>query len=487
VKISIVGTGYVGLVSGVCMAAKGHDVTCVDIDRSKVDRINRGDPPIHEAGLEALLKANLGTRFRATTDLAEAVAATELTMIAVGTPFDGDEIDLGYIREASRQIGEALGRIGRYHVVLVKSTVVPGTTQEVVAPILEAASGRRAGKDFGLGMNPEFLREGVAVSDFMEPDRIVLGGIDERTLEVLDRAYAPFEGVDVLRTDPRTAETIKYAANALLASLISFSNEIGNLCARLDGVDVTEVMRGVHLDRRISPLLEDGSRIKPALTTYLEAGCGFGGSCFPKDVKALIAYGSRMGSPMRVLDSVIDVNARQPARVLELLGAHFPDLSGVRVTVLGLAFKPGTDDMRESPAIPVVQALLAQGAKVRAFDPVAEHEARRLFGEGALEYARTLDAAVTDTDAVLLMTRWPEFATLPELFAGMARQPLLVDGRRMLDKASFTRYEGIGLRSAPSRPAGGRALSADAADLEGQPGFTRTSGSTRVGERSVQP
>jgi len=448
VKISIVGTGYVGLVSGVCLAAKGHDVTCVDIDQSKVERINRGDPPIHEEGLTELLRSNLGVRFRATTDLQAAVAATEVTMIAVGTPFDGEEIDLGYIREASRQIGEALRTSYRYHVVLVKSTVVPGTTQEVVAPILEAASGKRAGKDFGLGMNPEFLREGVAVSDFMEPDRIVLGGIDERSLDVLDRVYAPFAGVDVVRTNPRTAETIKYAANALLAAMISFSNEIGNLCARLDGVDVTEVMRGVHLDRRISPVLEDGRRIKPAFTTYLEAGCGFGGSCFPKDVKALIAYGSRAGSPMRVLDSVIEVNAQQPAKVLELLRGRFPELAGVRVTVLGLAFKPGTDDMRESPAIPVVRELVERGARVRAFDPIAEHEARKLFGGDAIEYAETLGAAVADADAVLLMTRWPEFARLPEMFAGMARQPLLVDGRRMLDKAAFQHYEGIGLKSA---------------------------------------
>jgi UDPglucose 6-dehydrogenase/GDP-mannose 6-dehydrogenase len=296
-------------------------------------------------------------------------------------------------------------------------------------------------------MNPEFLREGVAISDFMEPDRIVLGGIDERTLAVLDRVYAPFAGVDILRTNPRTAETIKYAANALLATMISFSNEIGNLCARLDGVDVVEVMRGVHLDRRISPLLEDGRRIKPAFTTYLEAGCGFGGSCFPKDVKALIAYGSQAGSPMRVLDSVIEVNARQPAKVLDLLLAHFPELAGVRVTVLGLAFKPGTDDMRESPAIPIVRELVGRGARVRAFDPVAQHEARKLFGVAAVEFAETLGSALKDADAVLLLTRWPEFARLPELFAGMEREPLLVDGRRMLDKAGFRRYEGIGLKS----------------------------------------
>jgi UDPglucose 6-dehydrogenase len=447
-RVSIIGTGYVGLVSGVCLAAKGHDVVCVDVDRSKVDRINRGEPPIHEDGLEALLRSTLDKRFRATTDLREAVLSADVTLIAVGTPFDGDEIDLSYIREASRQIGEVLADKDGFPVVLVKSTVVPGTTDEVVVPLLEKSSGKQAGRDFGVGMNPEFLREGVAIADFMEPDRIVLGGMNDRTLDILEALYAPFEGVDKVRTNPRTAETIKYAANALLATMISYSNEIGNLCASLEDVDSTEVMRGVHLDRRLSPLQPDGRRITPAFTTYLEAGCGFGGSCFPKDVKALIAYGKKLGNPMRVLDAVIEVNAHQPAKVLERLRRHFPDLEGLRVSVLGLAFKPGTDDMRESPSVPVVTELLSLGARVKAFDPIAQPEAERLFGTTRLDYAQTLDAAVTDVDAVILLTRWPEFSRLPELFAAMKQEPLLIDGRRMLDKRQFRRYEGIGLRAA---------------------------------------
>ena len=451
-RVSIVGTGYVGLVSGVCLAEKGHQVVCVDVDREKVDRINRGSPPIHERGLPELLRQNLGSTFRATTDLREAVLNSDLSMIAVGTPFAGDEIDLRFIREVAGQIGAVLRDKPAYHVVVVKSTVVPGTTDDVVRPLLEAASGKQAGPDFGVGMNPEFLREGEAVQDFLSPDRIVLGALDARTAEVMEKLYAGFTGVEALRTSPRTAETIKYAANALLATMISFSNEIGNLCAGIDGVDVVEVMRGVHLDRRLSPLLADGRRIVPGFTTYLEAGCGFGGSCFPKDVKALIAFGRNAGAPMRLLDAVIEVNALQPYRILALLDRHFPALAGVYVAVLGLAFKPGTDDVRESPALPVVRELLVRGARVRAFDPVAMGEAQRLLDDERVAFAKDLRDAVEGVHAAVIMTRWPEFGDLPRLLEDRTDPPLVIDGRRMLAPNSVARYEGIGFG-----PTGGRA------------------------------
>ena len=449
-KISIIGTGYVGLVSGVCLAEKGHDVTCVDIDQAKVDRINAGQSPIHEKGLDDLLAKVCGVNFRATSDLRAAVLGSDISMIAVGTPFDGEEIDLKYIRAAASQIGEALKDKPSYHVVLVKSTVVPGTTNDVVLPLVEQASGKKAGPDFGVGMNPEFLREGEAVQDFLFPDRIVLGGIDGRTLDLLEQLYQPFDGVDQLRTDPRTAEMIKYTANSLLATMISFSNEIGNLCASIPNVDVTEVMRGVHLDKRLSPILADGTRIKPSFTTYIEAGCGFGGSCFPKDVKALIAHGRKLGRDMSLLDSVIKVNLAQPATVLDLLAPHFDDLAGVRVTVLGVAFKPGTDDIRESPALPIIRELLARKAVVKAFDPVAREEAEKHFGKGALDFAETLEDAVDGAQAVLLLTRWPEFERLPEVIASQSGQPVLIDGRRVIPKHSVTRYEGIGMGPAVS-------------------------------------
>lgn len=445
-KISVVGTGYVGLVSGVCLAAKGHTVTCVDVDETKVERINRADPPIFERGLKELLSETVGSLLFATTDLREAVMQSELSIIAVGTPFDGDEIDLTYIRTVAQQIGEILRDKDDYHVVVVKSTVVPGTTDEVVKPILERASGKAAGRDFGVGMNPEFLREGEAIDDFMNPDRIVLGGMDDRTQETLAQVYAAFPEVDKLKTSNKTAEMIKYTANSLLATMISFSNEIGNLCATLGDIDVVEVMQGVHLDKRLSPILPDGTRIKPSFTTYLEAGCGFGGSCFPKDVKALIAHGKKAGRPMPLLEAVIEVNAHQPEQVLGLLEKHFPDLKDRRVAVLGLAFKPETDDMRESPAIPIVQHLLAHGASVRAYDPIAAHEARKIFGNGQISYTESLPEAIEAAEAIVLLTRWKEFNALPSHLQNRSPQPLVIDGRRMLDKTQIAKYEGIGLR-----------------------------------------
>ncbi len=445
-RVSVIGTGYVGLVSGVCLAETGHSVTCVDIDPAKVDKINKAIAPIYEKGLEVLLKKNSGVRLFATTDLREAVLNSDISLIAVGTPFDGSAIDLKYIREVARQIGEVLKDKDTYHVVVVKSTVVPGTTDDVVLPILEQASGKKAGKDFGVGMNPEFLREGEAVDDFMFPDRIVLGGIDKRTQDVMAQLYEVFPQVDKLKTSAKTAEMIKYTANSLLATMISFSNEIGNLCTALGGIDVVDVMRGVHLDKRLTPILESGERIVPVFTTYLEAGCGFGGSCFPKDVKALIVHGQDRGQPMQLLDSVIAINERQPQQVLDILQRRLPDVGKSRIAVLGLAFKPGTDDMRESPSIPIVQALQKLGTQMKAYDPVAKTEAMHLFGTHNIQYIDSLEDTLADVDAVVLLTRWPEFKRVPELLSKMDKAPLMIDGRRMLDKTQFEQYEGIGLQ-----------------------------------------
>lgn len=444
-KVAVVGTGYVGLVSGVCLAHKGHDVTCVDNDAAKVEKINNAVSPIYEEGLDELLSANIGKNLRATSDLKNAVINSEVSLLAVGTPFDGDRIDLKYIRQVAKEIGEALKEKDGYHVVVVKSTVVPGTTDNVVTPFLEEYSGKIAGKDFGVGMNPEFLREGAAIDDFMHPDRIVLGGVDAQTHEVMDALYAPFSGVDVLKTNNKTAEMIKYTSNSLLATLISFSNEIGNLAAALGGIDALDVMKGVHLDKRVSPILENGQRVVPAITTYLEAGCGFGGSCFPKDVKALISHGEGADQSMSLLKAVIDINRAQPQEVLDRLNKHFPNTQGLKVAVLGLAFKPGTDDMRESPAIPIVNRLVADKAIVRVYDPIAEEQAKLTFSGADITYCRSLDDTLEAADAVLLLTRWPEFKDLPAALDRLGIDPLVVDGRRMLSKVAFRRYEGIGI------------------------------------------
>jgi len=454
--ISVVGTGYVELVSGVCLAEKGHRVICVDLDEDKVAKINAGQSPIHEDGLDELLQGNIGSRLTATTDLADAVAKTRLTIIAVGTPFDGSAIDTSYIEAASTEIGTALRDKKDFHTVVVKSTVVPGTTDNVVLPLLEKASGKRVG-EFGVSMNPEFLREGAAIGDFMDPDRIVYGGTDERTLSELDELYSVFDNVDKIRTSNKTAEMIKYTANSLLATLISFSSEMGNLCAGLGEIDVVDVMKGVHLDRRLSPIMENGDRVVPAITTYIEAGCGFGGSCFPKDVKALISHGQSAGQEMNILQSVMDINHTQPFELLKLLKKHFDSLQGLKVAVLGLAFKPGTDDMRESAAIPIVNALHDEGATISAYDPIAMNEARTRFTDIPVEYAESTEAAVRGADAVVIVTTWDEFRSLPAIINKLDPTPLVVDGRRMLDKNSVPRYEGIGLSVTPVTPAGSKA------------------------------
>ena len=443
-KISVVGTGYVGLVSGVCLAQKGHHVTCVDNNLQKVEEINHGKSPIYEEGLDNLLIDNIGARLQATNDLERAVDETDLTLIAVGTPFDGDEIDLRYIQQVAKEIGKALEKKSSYHVVVVKSTVVPGTTDDVVLPLLEKYSGKTAGKDFGVGMNPEFLREGSAITDFMNPDRIVLGGIDSRSQELLARVYEPFPDADTLTVNNKTAEMIKYTSNSLLATLISFSNEIGNLCASLGDIDAIDVMRGVHLDKRVSPILESGQRITPGITSYLEAGCGFGGSCFPKDVKALIAHGKKSGQPMHLLENVITVNKEQPDKMLQYLNNHFPDLREVRVAVLGLAFKPGTDDMRESPAIPIVQRLVSASADITAYDPVAQEEAEKIFAAGEITYCGSVTETVKNAQAILILTRWDEFKELPGVLGDLKTSPVIIDGRRMLPQDCVACYEGIG-------------------------------------------
>jgi UDPglucose 6-dehydrogenase len=430
-RVCIVGTGYVGLVSGACFAELGHHVTCVDVDMRRIEALQRRRSPIFEAGLDELLERHVGNRMSATTDLRAAVRGSEITFIAVGTPFDGQRIDVSYVRQAATEVGAALAEVDEYHVVVVKSTVVPGTTDQVVRPLLEAASGKRCGADIGLCMNPEFLSEGSAVRDFLFPDRIVLGGIDQRSTAVLERVYAPFpQDVPRLPTNTRTAEMIKYASNALLAALISFSNEIANLGARIGGIDATEVMRGVHLSQYFRELTADRM---PAITAFLKPGCGFGGSCLPKDVKALIAHGRNAGASMPLLESVIRINEQQPAKTVELLRRYAPNLGGLRVAVLGLSFKPGTDDVRESPAFPIMRELLAQGAEIKAFDPVANDEARKAFDDPRVTYCGDLKSAIAGIDAVIVVTPWQELQDTPELLRDRQPPVIFVDARRAFD------------------------------------------------------
>jgi len=423
--VSIIGTGYVGTVTGACFAQLGHNVICVDIDSQKVEQINAGIPPIHEPELPELLEKYAGKRLRATDDYSDAVQSSDLTFICVGTPSREDgSIDLSIVRSASESIGEALLEAGKesYHVVVVKSTVVPGTTDEVVAPLVMGEDGVD-GRNIGIAMNPEFLREGKAVYDFMNPDKIVVGG-DQRATSIVARLYEKIPR-EVTFTNTRTAEMIKYANNSFLATKISFANEIGNICKKL-GIDVYEVMSAVGKDFRISE-------------HFLNAGAGFGGSCFPKDVKALIGRSKELGYDPLLLNAVIKVNEEQPMRMIELLTNRIGDVRNRRIAVLGLSFKNDTDDIREARSIPVIQELLARGATVAAYDPLAAENMRKLFPE--VEYSQNAEGALKDADACLIMTEWDEFGTLDHEFDAM-KSIIVIDGRRMvsLDRGV---YDGI--------------------------------------------
>jgi UDPglucose 6-dehydrogenase len=449
-QICVLGTGYVGAVSGACLADIGHQVTCVDVDSAKADAINAGISPIHEEGLDDLLKRHAGNRLTATTDLASAMRVADVVLICVGTPFDGSSIDLTYILRAANAVGQELAKRDDWCVVAVKSTVVPGTTSGAVRAALEKSSGKRAGVHFGLGMNPEFLAEGSAVRDFMEPDRIVIGGLDIKSIETLADVYAYFSATPMIRTNTSTAEMIKYSSNALLATLISFSNEIAHCCEAFPDVDVIDVMAGVHQMSHLRPRKNKAPDTPVSLTSFLWPGCGFGGSCFPKDVKALAAQAASNQVAVPILNAVLDINAKQPLTLMRQLEAELGDVRGKKIAVLGLAFKPGTDDVRESPALKIVPELLKLGAVLVCHDPIATQTGKMALAEQGTNlsfvvFESNLDAALDGCEAAVLVTRWPEYQTLTSLTykennVGM----LLVDGRRMIDPARYTRYVGPG-------------------------------------------
>ena len=431
-NISIIGTGYVGLVSGVGFASKGHDVICVDIVEEKVEKINRGKPPIYEKGLEDLLKEVVDQgKLIATIDIEKAIENTELTFICVGTPSSSDgSIDLSGIEKAVEDMVIPLKEKNGYHVFCVKSTVVPGTTEEKVLPILKR-SGKKVGEGFGLGMNPEFLREGIALEDFLKPDRIVLGGIDERSLDVLSRAYDGFD-TPKLKTDIKSAEMIKYTSNALLATKISFANEISRVCEKI-GIDVYDVMEGVGLDHRIN-------------RDFLNAGAGFGGSCFPKDVSALVRFAKENHLETKILDSVLTVNDEQPLHIVDRLNQIIGGLKGKRIAFLGLAFKGGTDDVRETRALPMVEKLLELEADVVGYDPEASENFKELIYKD-IDYSENLQDALKDADICIIQNDWDEFKMLePEDF-NIMKGDIIVDTRRILKKEEYVdkfTYIGVG-------------------------------------------
>ncbi len=430
-KICVVGAGYVGLVTGACLADFGMDVTGVDVDRDKVDALGRGEIPIFEPGLATLVQRNqsLG-RLRFTTELGPAIEEARAVFIAVGTPPRPDgSADLIYIR----QVAESIGRhLNGYKVIVTKSTVPTGTGKMIEGLVAET-SGRR--HQFAVVSNPEFLREGSAIEDFLRPDRVVIGSRDPRAIEIMQRIYAPLKVADVpfVVTDVESAELIKYASNGFLATKISFINEIAVLCEAL-GADVRVVSRGMGLDSRIGP-------------QFLHPGPGFGGSCFPKDTRAVAQIAHQQGQRFRIIEAVLEANEATKARMLEKIRAAMGDLEGRTVGVLGLSFKPDTDDIRESPALPIVRGLLDGGARVRAYDPAA----MEAFREEIPEIITCDDpyAAATGCDALVIATEWNEFRALElRRLAALLRQPLVVDLRNIYAPdqmaAAGLRYVSVG-------------------------------------------
>lgn len=420
-KIAIVGTGYVGLVTGTCFAEMGTDVYCVDVDTQKIDNLKKGIIPIYEPGLEEMVHRNYEAgRLHFTTELADVVNDVEVLFCAVGTPPDEDgSADLRYVIEVARGVGRYMND---YILVVTKSTVPVGTAQKIKQAIQEEQEKRNINIEFDIASNPEFLKEGAAIKDFMSPDRVVVGVESERAENVMSRLYRPFllNNFRVIFMDVPSAEMTKYAANAMLATRISFMNEIANLC-EIVGADVNQVRKGIGADGRI------GSR-------FLYAGCGYGGSCFPKDVKALVKTASDNNYPMRILQAVEEVNEEQKSILFRKLLNHFEgDVKGKRIAIWGLAFKPETDDMREAPSMVLIEKLLEAECHVVAYDPVAMPEAKRKLGD-RITYANDIYDAVVDADALLLVTEWKEFR-LPSWAAikKLMVTPLVLDGRNIYD------------------------------------------------------
>ena len=427
-KIAIVGTGYVGLVSGTCFAEMGTEVYCVDVDAQKIANLNQGVLPIYEPGLEEMVQRNRKAgRLHFLTDLAACLNKVEVVFSAVGTPPDEDgSADLKYVLEVAHTVGKYMEK---YLTIVTKSTVPVGTAHKVRLAIQEELDKRHSNLTFDVASNPEFLKEGAAVKDFLSPNRIVVGVESTRAKDLMTRLYRPFllNNFRVIFMDVPSAEMTKYAANAMLATRISFMNDIANLC-EIVGADVNMVRKGIGTDERIGH-------------HFLYPGCGYGGSCFPKDVKALVKTASDHGYPMRILQAVEAVNESQKSILFRKLEHYFQgDLKGKRIAVWGLAFKPETDDMREAPSLVVIQKLIESGCQVTAYDPVAIPESRRRIGD-AVRYAKDIYDAVVDADALLLVTEWKEFrmpswAAIKKLMAN----PLVVDGRNIYDPKEMEEY-----------------------------------------------
>lgn len=437
-RVSIIGSGYVGLITGLVFAKKGFDTVCIDVIPDRVDKINNGISPFFEPRLQELHSECIDTgKIRASLDSVKEIRDSDITFICVGTPSrDDGSADLSYIEQASSDIGEALRSKERYHVVVAKSTIPPGTTEELIIKRIETVSGKKAGKDFGVCMNPEFLKQGSAVHDAFNPDRIVIGEYDTRSGEGLQVLYNDFDCPKMM-CDIKAAELIKYAANSFLATKISFANDFARICEAFN-VDVYEVMKGIGYDYRINP-------------RFLNAGVGFGGSCFPKDVKAVIALADEIGVETPILDSVIETNEFQPIHFVNIIKRTIGDLNGKKVGFLGLSFKPNTDDVRETRALPIISSLIDEGVLVRAYDPEAMENFARITTL-PIDYMPSWREALNGSDFAVIQTDWDEFKNIRgKDFRQYLNSPIVFDGRRSYNPESLIKegivYRGIGWKN----------------------------------------
>jgi len=436
-KIGVVGTGYVGLVSGVCLASKGHEVICVDLRKDIVKKLNSGIPHIFERDLDELLKNVINKNlFEATNDLIYALNSSDIILLAVGTPSENGKIDLSQIKKASQEIGEYIRDNDKFISIVVKSTVVPSTTDSFVKNIIETTSKKKLGK-FGIGMNPEFLREGDAVKDFMYPDRIVMGFEDDKTKLLLEEMYKPWK-CDKLLVNSRTAEMIKYSNNTMLACLISMNNELSNLASKIGGIDYLDVIEGVSLDKRWSPII-DKKRIKPSIISYFTPGAGFGGSCFPKDVQAIRTQGETIGIDMQMTNSILSVNDNQPKQVLQMLSKF--SKSNKKVLLLGLSFKPETDDIRESSSIKILKLILLEGYKVIASDPIAIENTKKEINHSDLRFDSSWKKEIELNDIIIIGTNWIEYKSLKKILQKTSKKKVVIDCKRLFKSSEIVGHK----------------------------------------------
>ena len=435
-KVSILGTGFIGLCSAACFAEKDIMVLASTHNEKKAKMINEGKAPFYEAELQEMMddiKANKPELLQCLTDPVKAILESDISMITQGTPMREDKsIDLGYIESTAREIGEALKQKDKYHLVVVRSTVVPGTSRNLVGKIITEVSGKEPGKDFGLCMQPEFLAEGRSIEDTLRPDRIVIGGFDEKSGEMLQEFYEYFygdhlENCPILRMNLESAELVKYGNNCLLSTKISYANEFANFAELVPNVDISQVMKGVGLDYRIN-------------SRFLRAGAGFGGSCFHKDVNAIKAWSKSKGYTSRLLEAVLGINDDQAIHIVNIAEDLAGKLAGKRVTLLGLAFKPGTDDMREAASIRVVNELRKRGIiDIIGYDPKANETAEIELGD-KIKYANSIEEALKESECALLITEWDDFSALtPDDFKKQMKTPNIVDGRRLYDYDKFNK------------------------------------------------